>query len=257
MKKTLLTIIFLSLPLLTSAQVTLGNGLVGYWPLDTRDFFSTLSTSVADRSGNNLTGTLVNTPTRVAGKLGQALKFTSASSQQVTVAANAAMNLTAVTASAWIKATSFPNAYNGILQRGNSTAYYEYFVKSNGKIAMYLLPTVQVSYDGTGATTLVANTWYHVVMTYDSTQGLKGYVNAVLDGSAAANGNIGSTNGLTLAIGNDFFTAGRFFNGVIDDVHLYNRALTANEVNQLYREGRGSHEDTFIGTILQAIGGLF
>lgn len=217
---------------------TLNNSsLVGWWTFDGKNV---VDGAAMDRTPNALTGTLKNIATStfyVAGKIGQAFNFISASSQQVTVAPNSALDVTAVTVSAWVKGTSFPNAYNGILQRGNAAHFYEYFVKSNGKIGYFILPNSGVFCDGLGVTTLSTGIWYHVVMTYNSVQGLIGYVNGVQDCSVAPNGIIGSVVGTTLAIGNDFFTAGRFFNGSIDDVRVYNRALSATEVQQLYNIG--------------------
>jgi len=104
----------------------------------------------------------------------------------------------------------------------------------------------------TGSTVLQTNTWYHVAGLYDGTY-LKVYVNGVLDGTT----NVGSVTisytsrancgpiPPTLYIGllhNDYNTAWNYtphlfapFNGIIDEVKLYNRALTLGEIQKDYQ----------------------
>lgn len=242
------TLIILALLFPFSAYAGLNNGLVGYWPLDKRD--SNTSTLVTDRAGSN-TGTLNNAPTFVVGRTGQALNFVSASSQNVNAGNNSSLNPTAITVSAWIKGTSFPNAYNTIVQRGNGTTYYEIFVKSTGKLAVYLIASAAVNYDGTGTYTLSANKWYHVVFTYSSTAGLVSYVNGLVDKTVGASGTMGSVTS-NFFIANDGFTAGRNFNGIIDDVRVYNRALSAGEVKDIYRQGIDNSFGSWYTSLLSA-----
>ncbi|MDE1882288.1 MAG: LamG domain-containing protein, partial [Euryarchaeota archaeon] len=77
--------------------------------------------------------------------------------------------------------------------------------------------------------------WAMVTFTYDSTNGLKGYVNGSLDASAAANGALNSVSGYPLSIGRDATNATtRDLSAKIDDVRVYNRALTSSDVSELY-----------------------
>ena len=213
----------------------LTNGLVGHWTFDGKDIYGT---TALDKTSNNNRGTLTNGPAVTLGKIGQALDFVSASTQYVSLGTG--INPNAVTYSAWIKATSFPNAYNTIISRSNgSTVYSQYFIKSTGKVAVFVRSGggSDISYNGTGSNTLTAGNWYHVAFTYDSTSGLKGYVNGSIDGTAAANGAISIT-ATNIRIGSDPGIASREWNGIIDDVRIYNRALSADEVYQLYNMGR-------------------
>ena len=223
---------------------SLTSGLVGYWTFDNKDLAWTSATAgtALDRSGSGNTGTLTNmsrTASPVIGKLGQALKF-NGTNQYVDAGTGSSLNPSAVTVSAWIKPSAFPYAYNPIYSKRNAnSAYYLIAVRSTGKLALYTLTgtNTDVSYDATGIFTLNTGRWYHVVLTYSSSTGLTGYVNGVLDKNVAANGNALVSNSGAANIGYDTQT-GTFFSGSIDDVRIYNRALSAAEVTQLYNMGK-------------------
>ena len=141
----------------------------------------------------------------------------------------------------WVKATSFTNAYNAVQARStdvDGSKFCALFVKSNGKLACFVFATASVNYDGTGANTLSTGTWYHLAMTYSSTDGLRGYVNGVEDGTAAANGAIATITG-TSYIGEDVKFTPRFWDGPMDDVAIFSRVLTSNEILSIYRFVRG------------------
>jgi hypothetical protein len=80
------------------------------------------------------------------------------------------------------------------------------------------------------------NMWYHIVGTWDGTTRTI-YVNGVAEGTnntAQSRANVGGNT----AIGRPgSYTGGLYFPGVIDDVRIYNRALTAAEVTRLYNLG--------------------
>jgi len=214
----------------------LNSGLVGYWSFDGKDM---AGVTAYDRSGNANNGTLTNGPTRAIGKIGQGLSF-DGSNDYVDAGTAASLNPVAVTVSAWIKFNSLANAYSAVWSRIGFTpsSYTQIFVKSNGKLAVYLFGSAEVSYDGTGSNTLSTGAWYFIVLTYDSTSGLKQYVNNALDASVAANGTLAAKAGVTASIGTDLNNGGRYFNGLIDDVRVYNRALSADEIKRLYNLGR-------------------
>ena len=74
---------------------------------------------------------------------------------------------------------------------------------------------------------MVLNTWTHLAVTYDGAT-LRMFVNGVQVSSEAAPGGAVATNGALRIGGNAFW--GEFFKGIIDEVRIYNRALTASEV---------------------------
>lgn len=211
------------------------SGCIAYYRLDDAS-----GTSAADATGSGNTGTLTNSPTWTTGQINGALSFATASTQYVDLGTG--INPAAISYTAWIKATSFPNSYNCVLARSDAGVNYTaMLIKSTGKLAFYVgnsAPTHVSSYDGVGSNTLSTGTWYFIALTFDSTSGLKGYVNASLDsssGSAFAT----DTSAISTYIGGQPATAGRYFNGIIDEVGIWNRALTSTEVSDLYNSGTG------------------
>jgi hypothetical protein len=78
------------------------------------------------------------------------------------------------------------------------------------------------------------NTWYHIVGTYDGSQ-IKFYVDGVELGSFAYSGDIDiSTDNVVIGNSGD---GTRPFNGMLDEVSIYNRALDSTEVQNLYLLG--------------------
>jgi hypothetical protein len=76
---------------------------------------------------------------------------------------------------------------------------------------------------------LVTNNWYYVAGTYDGAYA-RLYINGNFNNQAAGTGSI-STSALPLTIGGG---SGINFNGLLDDVRIYNRALSAAEIQALY-----------------------
>ncbi len=170
--------------------------------------------------------------TATTGQIDGAGGFAFASSQYVDCGTG--MNPAAATISAWVKATSFPNAYNTIGGINGST-FIELYAKSTGKLACYVSAAAgTVSYDGTGSHTLLAATWYYLTMIYDLSSGLIGYINAVSDGTATQKGAITVT-GDRFDIGQDAQNAGRFWSGVIDEVRFANVARSADWITTEYK----------------------
>ena len=129
-----------------------------------------------------------------------------------------------ITFSAWINASSFPNAYNAVEALDSSTLYFRHtlLIKSNGKLAVYLEDSAP-NYDGTGSHTLSTGTWYYVTYTYDGAT-LTGYVNGGQDGQASGR-LLNYVAPATQWIGNSNFTP-RVFNGKMDEVRFASVART-------------------------------
>jgi hypothetical protein len=218
------------------------NGLVLYLDAANYQSYVSGSTTWRDLSSSNLSGSLINGPTYNSGNAGS-IVFDGVDD---TVRINSASPLEQVstTSMAWVYAKSFPNAYNTVICKDEvNNRYNTILVKSNNKMAFYIYCNNSVNIDGTGITTLSINTWYFVAMSYSPTDGLKGYVNGVLDGTAAANGNpvTGST---FIQIGSHHQAlsggaSGRYWNGYISNTAVYNRVLTQAEVLQNYNATKG------------------
>ncbi len=182
--------------------------------------------SVADATGVN-NGTAQGPPTATTGKIDGAGAFVAASSQAIGITTSV-INPTAITLSAWINATSFPQSYQCVLGRNTSNSSYSVLlIKSTGKLAPLSMATGAVGYDGSGSNTLSSGTTYLVAMTYSSSTGMIGYVNGAQDGTSAANGNLNTTN-TSSAIARDLGNAGRLWNGMIDEARISSVARSAD-----------------------------
>ncbi|MDI6787053.1 MAG: right-handed parallel beta-helix repeat-containing protein [Planctomycetota bacterium] len=80
---------------------------------------------------------------------------------------------------------------------------------------------------------LATKTWYHIVGTYDGIS-IKMYVNGVLESTTPFAGGLGDTTGAVLGIGFSAFWNGNFFKGLLDEIRIYNRALTGGAISDLY-----------------------
>lgn len=210
-------------------------GLVGWWKMNDGS-----GTTAVDSSGYSNTLFLTNAPTWTNGVVMDGLMFKGASFQNGGVPYTPLIDLPnhALSASAWVKLDSLPNSYNSVISEESSSEGYTLLIKSTGKLAIYLSHSgTGVNYDGTGATTLTLNRWYHIAFTWTGGT-LTGWVNGSTDNQV--NGTWASTatsNPLRVA---NSFSPNRFLSGTLDDLRIYNRALATNEVVQLYNGGAGS-----------------
>lgn len=182
--------------------------------------------------------------TATTGQIDGASAFASVSSQYVDIGANWT-GPTDITISCWTNATSLPNPYNATaVGRRNGAGLWLILVKSTGKLAMFVQATGAPSYDGTGSHTLLTGTTYFLTLTYDSSAGLIGYVNASSDGTSAASGALVITAGATTDdIGHDP-GVGRFWDGMIDEVRISSVARSANWITCEYNNQKTS--STFV-----------
>ena len=194
-----------------------GSGLVAAY-----GFEEGSGSSVSDASGNGNTGTIVGAAW-TDGKFGKALSF-SGTSCLVTINDSASLDLTSeMTLEAWV----YPMALGGwrdIIFKGTDI----YFLM--GSTPQAQRPCAGGSFTSTNAYGLAAlptNTWTHLVGTYDGAT-LRLYTNGVLVSSRAQTGAIATSAG-ALSIGGDS-TYGQYWNGLIDEVRIYNRALSVSEI---------------------------
>ncbi len=210
--------------------------------------------SGVESTASNKTLSFINTPTATTGQIDGAGSFASASSQRATASLDISA-FTAITFSAWVNATSFPNAYNTVGISNGSSRFVELYVKSTGKLAIFIQNPAK-SYDGTGSHTLSTATWYLLHLVYDSTNGLIGYVNGASDGTASA-GTALSISGLTgVDVATDPINAGRFWNGKLDELRVSNVARSANWITTEYNNQNAPGTFETLGTeVATGLGG--
>jgi glucose/arabinose dehydrogenase/chitodextrinase len=196
-------------------------GLVAGYSFDTGS-----GSSVSDVSGNGNTGAITSA-TWVAGKYGGALSF-NGTDARVRVPASTSMDVTsALTLMAWIRPTANQSGWRTIIQR-EPDFYMLNASNSNGP----LLPAGGGTTGGVfqwigGPTASPVDAWTHVALTYDGSA-LRLYVNGVQVATAPAVGIIASTTNPLWIGGNNPF--GEYFQGLIDDARIYDRALSTTEI---------------------------
>jgi hypothetical protein len=215
----------------------MSNGLVGYWPFNGKDINWTSGTTgtAYDRSGNGNNGTLTNmnqSSSPVAGKIGQALSFNGVNN--VIQMNNVNLNTAASafnTISFWMKWDGTTNV--ALLTWGN---FYDIWIPSStcmgfnaGQGDAYGINPTSISNKWSYVTLIIYNGAY--------TGNNKIYINGndqIL--SQCSGSGQSQTSGTTLYLGN--LANGYWFNGTIDEVRIYNRALSAAEVKGLYLYGQ-------------------
>jgi len=206
------------------------DGLVGLWPFDE----GTGSTAY-DSSGNGNTGTLVNGPLWMAGKFGNALSFDGLD-DYVDCGTNVVIT-TAITIEAWIKPDTFGD-YEAIIANfkwPTNPEGYSFRVMANGKLVWRAVLSGNNAYSITSNSTMSAGNWYHVVLTHNGSY-TRLYINGSLDKVGTPGGTIVNL-GKALKIGWDDYAAGRKFNGIIDEVRIWNIVLSGPEIAQSYALG--------------------
>ena len=177
--------------------------------------------------GHTLTNSNVNFNTE--GKFGFAGKF-NGSNSKLTISNSSFLpqSNNSRSISCWIKTTGGSN--DGVIGYGNAANSQAFFIYINdqNKLGIYCY------YDNTDGTIAISNnTWNHVVATYDGTN-CKLYVNGVLDFTTAKTLNTG--NGEFRIGGVNWNNGGEFFPGDIDQIRIYDSAISAADVTTLYKE---------------------
>jgi hypothetical protein len=211
------------------------SGLVAYWSFDEGE-----GETAKDSAGEN-DGTIYN-PKWVDGKVGKALEF-DGESVCVEVPDSEALDITdAITIEAWVKhrgAASF--SWETILAKGDSS-YRLHFDETDLSFGLGLNDGSAGWWNLASGVVPEADKWYFVVATVDSSKACI-YVNGELATSTEDVPGAIMTNDIQLAIGENYESNYRYFNGVIDEVKIYNRALSAEEIAEQYKQAGGTAEE--------------
>jgi len=218
-------VLVLNLVGISTAQ-DLTAGLVGWWTFDEGS-----GTVAADSSGNGNNGTL-HGPVEwtTEGKIGGAMAFTGPYNYVLVPSAPSLNPTDAITIAAWVNPSWTGN--NRILQKSTEGSDNQYRLLKEGgnNIRVHLPPAA--NFEVTGYIPPIGE-WTHLVATYDGSM-IKVYFNGTVVGETAFSDKLATSDG-PLFIGNKHSTApaGDEFNGMLDDVRIYNRALSVSEINKL------------------------
>jgi outer membrane protein assembly factor BamB len=219
-----------------TVNITVTTPVISAGPVAEYQFNEGTGTTAADASGDSLNGTLVNGPTWAAGKYGSAVNF-DGDNDYVDLGNPAALQMTgSVTISGWINSASLPSGDSAIVstKSTDNTGYQLDTTIDTGPrtVGFKLTSSTGADMIRYGATALQVNTWYYVTGVYNATsQTMDVYLNGVLDDGALL-GTITSSQKNSTTNVNIGRRAGTLdsFNGLIDEVRIYGRALSAAEV---------------------------
>ena len=153
---------------------------------------------------------------------------------------NASLDITdAITLECWFYDTD-EGAFEGVIGKWKDSTQRTYAIIKNNGSNNFL---IRVSTDGSAqAGPTITNTdygWIHLVMTYDGAS-IKGYKNGVYQSQSALTGSI-ATNDIPVEIGRYGQSTGSQYTNQIAQPRIYNRALTAEEVQRNYNAGKNTY----------------
>lgn len=236
MKKILFIVLLFSFSIIFGQIPT--NGLIGYWPLNG-------NTSDYSGNGNHGTANGVTLATDRFGNANMAYDF-NGTSNYVEVLDNAMLRPNNITISVWINSFS-TTTIKQIIYKGNYTDAYNEQYSVNLTVGSNNYPACGIKQNsgcnpGSGwvvcynSTSTIPNfTWQHITMTYDGSF-MNLYLNCNLMCSIIANGTIDNCPGSNLQFGRSWTGNPYFFDGLMDDIRIYNRALDTTEINMLCDE---------------------
>jgi len=156
-------------------------------------------------------------------------------------------DMSALTIEAWIKGVSYVH-YAGVVSKWSwhNQQHYDFGYFENGsssKLGNIFFGVASTLTDDTGLdsiasiTNLDLNKWYHVVGSFEGSSFLKIYINGILDNSKGTTTTKISNGSYNTAIG---VYANYFFNGIIDNVRIYNATIQASQIKENYYSGLNS-----------------
>ena len=210
----------------------------GHWALDEGS-----GSTAADSSGNGQTGTLGAGASWTEGQVGaSAVAFHGTADGNIDIPRPVVDTSASFTVSAWIKLNNLSGYQTAVsIDGANISGFFLQLSGSTGSFAFTRRTadnTNSTEVRADSAVTPTANTWYHVVGVNDATAGaLRIYVDGVPGTQAPFTSNWAAT-GHTLIGRGDYGGPVDFVNGAVDDVAIYQQALTESQVATL---DQGAH----------------
>jgi len=210
-------------------QAQSDEGLVAEWHFDEGS-----GNVVKDSSGNGNDGVIYGA-TWVEGKYGKALSFDGVD-DYVDFGNDASLNVEYITLEGWVNLQTWDED-GGLICKGTGAGGEVWCIDvKNNKFRLFFWK------GGKGYTLdslVIPNGWMHIVATYDG-YFTRFYVNGVEKNSKALNLGVLDTNAHIVSLGSRQYRTADYnlnINGIIDEVRIYNRALTAEEIKEHYEQG--------------------
>lgn len=238
--------------------MALTDNLVAYWKMDEA------SGNPQDISGNGRHLTNVNTSAFETGKINNGTILNGTDQYHKRLNTDVGLLGDAFTVSAWFKLDTLPTGDNRMVVFESAVStwstghLFQLAVYASGvaKIETWELTGNWLSI--TSSVTVSAGTWYHGVFVKESDSSWKIYIDTTMNNSTNTRdryttGIVGITLGASDIGVNGIYN---YFDGMIDEVGVWDRALTAEEVSQLYVDGNGLQYPFTPTTAIKSINGL-
>ncbi|HJR58956.1 MAG TPA: LamG-like jellyroll fold domain-containing protein [Vicinamibacterales bacterium] len=244
----ILTVLFMSVP--SSRLVAQTGGLIAHWPLN-----EAAGTTAFDAAGS-YTATLASGATWTTGRHGAGVRLDGEAAYIATPMID--VHGSALTLAAWVNISDYPAELDQrIISKSTDIAEASHYWmlsqarSGNRNLLRFRLKT------GSSTTTLIAstgdlptNTWYHATATYDGMT-MRLYLNGVEVGSTPKSGTIATNTAVPVSIGRSP-DGSNFLRGIIDDVRVYDQALTASDIAAVM-QGKEAAPDTTAPSIPTAV----
>ena len=208
-------------------------GLVAHWNFDSCDG--------TDESGNGYDAEIFGTPTCVTGAVGAALALNEAIPDYLLTSKDLKLSGDSFTLSSWIYIDEFVGDWECVITRQKTDGLgfddsYSLCINANGSVYFWFSDPGQRS---VSCCTVSPGNWIHLAVVVDEGAGTV-YLNNEQSTTFAINPITGSDD-LQVCLGCNDYTSrevpGHNFNGNLDDVRVYNRALSQNEIASLFELG--------------------
>jgi hypothetical protein len=205
----------------------LPSGYIGYWKFED---------NLADSSGSGNDGSCTSCPTYAIGQVGKAASFDGSSDIITVPSSGSNLDITGneLTISAWINSNSATTSQFIAGIGANSTYQNQYSMRINSgtHTRFYVETSSGLGNMATSPGDLPSpGTWVHVTSVYDGSE-MRTYYDGTLIGSPNTKSGDVVSNGMDFSIGASL-PGDMYFNGMIDEVLVYDRALSQNEIQQI------------------------
>jgi hypothetical protein len=210
-------------------------GLIAYYPLD-----EGAGTTAWDGSANNNTGAGTNT-TWTTGKVGGGVAM-NGSDRYVDIADSSSLDPSTITVSAWLNSTTNTTFASAVSKWNNTTPQNGEWILGHGSVAgtyRFLVRIGGTNYDVESSTGFSTGAFHHVVGTYDGST-VRLYVDGVEVGTPATITSTMPASSTNMRIGNRVGNT-NYYNGTVDEVKVFSKALLDKEVKAEYNAGVAGH----------------